>query len=83
MKDQYRTETNKDVYAETGDLEAGKASYNDHYVHWLEKKATRNRVYICQGWEDESIVCFLDEQQAVEYCQTHSGFSWIAKQLHL
>lgn len=46
MKDQYRIETNKDVYAETGDFEAGKCSYNDDYVHWLETKIIHRQEYL-------------------------------------
>lgn len=46
MKDQYRIETNKDVYAETGDFEAGKCSYNDDYVHWLETKIIHRQDYL-------------------------------------
>jgi hypothetical protein len=38
MKDIYREETNKDVYADYC-CERPSASYSDEYVYWLENKA--------------------------------------------
>ena len=43
MKDLYREETNKDVYADECCMQPS-ASYSDEYVHWLEAKLSQYNV---------------------------------------
>ena len=48
IKDEYRTETNKDVYAESngkrGLEEHSTGDYSNDYVKWLETKLKNNEV---------------------------------------
>lgn len=41
LKDEYRTETNEDVYSEDTHY-GGSGSFSDEYVKWLESKLKNN-----------------------------------------
>jgi len=65
IKDEYRTETNKDVYAESngkrGLEEHSTGDYSNDYVKWLETKLKNNEVL------DPVMLCYVDTYSANGY----------------
>lgn len=58
MKDLYREETNKDVYAEDCCMQPS-SSYSDEYVHWLEAKLRQYNVIESLSQDNFCKVCNL------------------------
>ena len=84
LKDEYRTETNEDVYAEEN-LYGGTGSYADDYVKWLEYKLNNNEVLDlvsgCFYWVKHTETCEYEpaiaecryEKDVLYFCFTCGG----------
>ena len=83
IKDEYRTETNKDVYAESngkrGLEEHSTGDYSNDYVKWLETKLKNNEVL------DLVSKCDCPHLVACEICGEEKGLDgdfWKNKKKH-
>lgn len=80
IKDDYRTETNKDVYAESngrrGLEEHSTGTYSDDYVKWLENKVKELNLafvsvpkgtvcHICGGIDEHTYDCTFSTRSPI------------------
>lgn len=81
LKDEYRTETNEDVYSEDTHY-GGTGSYSDEYVKWLESKLNNNdvsgTVWVVQDTMNGMIAGMFDSQiKAIKYTDKSKGMAII------